>query len=48
MSQFVICLLMVDALWVFYGLMRKKNMWAYIVLYWALLTWKNAIDFVNF
>lgn len=26
------------------GLWRKKNMWAVIVLYWAVLTMKNIVE----
>lgn len=44
-SQALIYLLMVDAGWVFIGLTRKKNMWPWICLYWAILTAKNAVDF---
>lgn len=47
MSQFVVFLLMFDALIVAIGQRKKKNMWTYIVLYWMLLTWKNAIDFMH-
>lgn len=45
MTQLLIFLLMLDAAWVFYGLCCKRNMWAWICLYWALLTAKNAVDF---
>lgn len=44
LTQMLIFLLMIDAGWVFLGLTRKKNMWAWICLYWALLTAKNAAD----
>lgn len=45
MTQLLIFLLMLDAAWVFYGLCRKRNMWPWICLYWAILTAKNAVDF---
>ena len=46
-SQILIFALMADAYIVFVGLLRKKNMWAFIVLYWLILTLKNAVDFVG-
>lgn len=45
MTQILICLLMLDAAWVWFGLVRKKNRWKWIALYWAILTVKNAVDF---
>ncbi len=44
-SQIFVLLLLADALWVAVGLMRKKNRWFWIAMYWVLLTIKNAIDF---
>lgn len=44
MSRLCIFLLMVDAAWVCVGLMQNRVMWAWIVLYWAILTVKNFID----
>lgn len=44
MSRLCIFLLMVDAAWVCIGLMQNRVMWAWIVLYWAILTVKNFID----
>lgn len=46
LSQFFVFLLMIDAAFVAKGLFQKKNMWRYIVLYWVLLTIKNAVDFI--
>jgi hypothetical protein len=46
-SQLLIILLMADAAWVAYGLLRKRNMWKWIVLYWIILTLKNLADFVH-
>ncbi|MBR4442537.1 MAG: hypothetical protein IKS52_04625 [Clostridia bacterium] len=43
-SQTLVFLLMLDAAWVAIGLARKKNMWKWIVLYWLILTVKNAVD----
>ena len=45
MSQFFVFQLMADALIVAVGLSRKYNMWPFIVLYWVLLTIKNAVDY---
>lgn len=45
-SQMLVFLLMLDAAWVGYGLIRKRNMWAYITLYWIILTTKNLVDFL--
>ena len=46
-SQALVFLLMADAYIVFVGLLRKKNMWKWIVLYWMILTLKNAVDFAG-
>lgn len=46
-SQIFITLLMLDAGWVAYGLIRKKNMWRWICLYWVILTLKNLWDFIG-
>lgn len=43
-SQSFVVLLCLDAAWVASGLMRKKNMWRWIVFYWVLLTAKNISD----
>lgn len=32
------------ALAVYIGLMHHKNMWAWIVVYWAVLTLKNFVE----
>ena len=29
------------------GLCKRKNMWAWIVLYWCILTAKNMVDFIQ-
>lgn len=44
-SQCCVFLLMIDAAWVACGLLRKKNMWRWICLYWIILTAKNMVDF---
>ena len=31
---------------VLYGLAKKRNMWAWIIVYWAVLTLKNIADFI--
>lgn len=46
-SQFLVLLLMLDAAWVAYGLMRKKNRWLWICIYWILLTMKNYADLMK-
>ena len=46
-SQLLIILLMADAAWVAYGLLRKKNRWTWICLYWILLTLKNLMDLLK-
>ena len=43
-SQILIFLLMADAAFVAYGLIRKRNMWRWIFLYWVILTAKNMVD----
>ena len=43
-SQFLVFLLMIDAAWVAYGLYMQRVMWKWIVLYWVILTAKNAVD----
>ena len=47
MAQFFIILLCLDALIVAVGLAKKKNMWAFIVAYWVLLTVKNVCDLMR-
>ena len=46
-AQIFIFLLMADAAWVAYGLLRKKNRWAWICLYWRLLTLKNLMHLLR-
>lgn len=46
-AQILIFCLMADAAWVAYGLMRKRNMWRWIVLYWLILTAKNMVDLMG-
>ena len=31
---------------VLYGLIKKRNMWGWIIAYWAVLTLKNIADFI--
>ena len=45
-SQILVLMLMADAAFVAQGLLRKKNMWKWICLYWIILTAKNAADFL--
>ena len=42
----VLCLIGIAAR-VAVGLMRKKNMWRWIILYWVVLTLKNAADYLK-
>lgn len=42
--QILIALLMLISWGVFAGLLQKKDMWAWICLYWLILTVKNAVD----
>lgn len=46
-SQIYITLLMLDALYVAFGLARKKNMWLFVFLYWCILTAKNFADLIG-
>ncbi len=46
-SQFFVFLLLLDALIVAVGLAKKRNMWAFIVCYWCLLTLKNLCDMLG-
>ena len=46
-SQFFICLLLIDAAFVAYGLLHRQNMWKWVCLYWILLTMKNAVDLIG-
>ena len=46
-AQIFIFLLMADAAWVAYGLLRQQNRWKWICLYWIILTLKNLADFVH-
>ena len=45
-SAAAVIMLMAIAAIVAAGLMRHKNMWAWIVAYWIVLTIKNAVDFM--
>lgn len=46
-SQILVLCLILIAGWVAVGLARKKVMWKWIVLYWVVLTLKNAADFLH-
>ena len=46
LSQALVSLLMLDAAWVFIGLVQGKNMFLFICGYWAILTAKNAVDWI--
>lgn len=46
-SAYLVLLLLLIAAFVAVGLMRKKNMWPFIVLYWVTLTVKNLIDWLG-
>ena len=46
-SQFCILGLIVIATVVAFGLMKRRNMWKWIIAYWVLLTIKNVIDFIG-
>ena len=46
-AQILIVLLCIDAAYVASGIAKKWNMWAFIVLYWVLLTLKNLADLVG-
>lgn len=43
-SQIFIFVLILIAAIVACGLMRKKNMWKWIIAYWVVLTIKNLCD----
>lgn len=47
LSQSCILGLMLIAAVVAFGLMKRRNMWKWIIAYWVLLTAKNIIDFVG-
>ena len=46
-SQFLVLCPIAIAAWVAAGLARKRVMWKWIVLYWAVLTAKNYCDWMN-
>ena len=46
-SQGLIFLLIAIAATVAVGLMKKKNMWKWIIAYWVALTLKNLADFMK-
>ena len=48
MSQLLIFLLGIDAAIVFAGLLHQKNMWAFILAYWFILTIKNFTDLITY
>ncbi|MBR6861199.1 MAG: hypothetical protein IKM73_07760 [Acidaminococcaceae bacterium] len=45
--QILMALLFLISWGVFAGLLQKKDMWAWICLYWLILTVKNAVDFMG-
>lgn len=47
MSQLLIFLLGIDAAIVLAGLLCQKNMWAFIIVYWFILTIKNFTDLIT-
>lgn len=46
-SQICVFGLMTVAAVVAIGLMRKRNMWKWIIAYWILLTVKNLCDYMG-
>lgn len=46
MSRLLI-LLGLDAAVVFVGLLHRRNMWAFIIIYWFILMAKNIFDLVS-
>lgn len=46
-SQVLVLCLIGIAAWVAVGLARKKVMWKWIILYWVVLTAKNAADYLK-
>ena len=46
-SQILIIVLILIAATVAVGLMRKQNMWKWIIAYWIVLTLKNVSDFLK-
>lgn len=48
MTQFLILMLMLDAALVLAGQLRRwKCTWGMVIAYWAILTVKNAVDFIG-
>lgn len=43
-SRLYVFALMICVFYVAVGLVRKKNMWLFVFLYWCLLTAKNFVD----
>ena len=46
-SQAFVLLLLAIAMRVLVGLLEGQSMWGWIAAYWAVLTGKNAVDFVG-
>ncbi len=46
-TQALIALLMLDAAWVAFLLANRRDAWAWIVVYWLILTLKNALDCIG-
>ena len=44
LKKIFVWLLLIDAAYVFYLQITHQNAWAFICLYWCILTIKNAID----
>lgn len=47
MTAYLVILLAVIAAVVLAGLIAGRNMWGYIIAYWAVLTLKNTIDAIE-
>ena len=47
MSRLLILLLGLDAAVVFVGLLHRRNMWVFIIIYWLILMVKNIFDLVS-
>ncbi len=47
MEQFLMWTLMFVSAIVYIGIRDKKDMWGFIMLYWAILVLKNLWDILN-
>ena len=47
LDTLLMVILCLDAAWVAQGIIRKRNMWSWIALYWVILTLKCLLQYLE-